>query len=139
MNTLHRCIQDKQLTKASFLAELRGKSLQQKQQAGGAAAGAKGAAPSEQAAAGDAPAWEALQDDFSSLQSGLRMKVSTCCQSGHLSSYSQVAGIAKGAARGEYLVTTSTSCVQDWDKREDAAAPVAEETMADLGSDSDDS
>ena len=29
-------------------------------------------------------------------------------------------------------------CVQDWDKREDAEIPVAEETMADLGSESDD-
>ncbi len=30
-------------------------------------------------------------------------------------------------------------CAQDWDKVEDAEVPVAEETMPDLGSDSDDS
>ena len=76
--SLHR-LQDKQLTKASFLAELRGKSAQQRRAAGGAAATAQGSAPSEQAAAGDAPAWRALQDDMASLQSGLRMKVGTCC------------------------------------------------------------
>jgi len=66
--------QDKQLTKADFLAELRGKSG-----ASGAAAAppaAKvGVSASEQAAAPDAPAWDALQDDYASLQSGLRMKV----------------------------------------------------------------
>lgn len=62
------------MTKADFLAELRGKSG-----AGGAAAApaaAKvGVSASEQAAAPDAPAWDALQDDYASLQSGLRMKV----------------------------------------------------------------
>lgn len=71
-------LQDKQLTQASFLAELCGKSAasaQQKQQAGAPAKAAPGSAPSEQAAATDTPAWEALQDDISSLQSGLRMKV----------------------------------------------------------------
>ena len=82
------CLQDKQLTKASFLAELRGKSAQQRRQAGGAAAAAQGSAPSEQAAAGDAPAWRALQDDMSSLQSGLRMKVGLRCCLGWHSVYS---------------------------------------------------
>jgi hypothetical protein len=77
-NSIALCgyLQDKQLTKASFLAELRGTSQQQKQLGAGRATAAQGSAPSEQAAASDAPAWKALQEDFSSLQSGLRMKVS---------------------------------------------------------------
>lgn len=139
--------QDKQLTKASFLAELRGKSAaaaqQQRQQPGAPAAGAAGTAPSEQAAAADKPAWEALQDDFSSLQSGLRMKV---CTTGRVAdNHRSVHGARAFTWQVPALVATLLvrdahhDSAQDWDKREAGAQEVvAEDTMADLGSDSGD-
>ncbi len=68
-----------QLTKADFLAELRGKAASAPATAGRATkqrvAAAQGVSASEQAAAPDGPAWEALQDDdFAALSSGLKMK-----------------------------------------------------------------
>ena len=68
-----------QLTKADFLAELRGKAASAPAIAGRAATqragAARGVSASEQAAAPDGPAWKALQDDdLAALSSGLKMK-----------------------------------------------------------------
>lgn len=67
-----------QLTKADFLAELRGKSKVSSKPIGASTAKkseAIGISPSVRAAASDVPSWAPLRDDdFNSLSSGLKMK-----------------------------------------------------------------
>lgn len=67
-----------QLTKADFLAELRGKSKassDSKAPRGAKSATAVGVSPSEQAAASDVPAWAPLRDDdLAALSRGMKMK-----------------------------------------------------------------
>lgn len=78
-----------QLTKADFLAELRGKAASLLSAAPAVKGGVRsvsvavpvGVSASEQAAAPEGPAWDALRDDdFAALSSGLKMKdwVSLC-------------------------------------------------------------
>lgn len=69
-------MQGQQLTKADFLAELRGKgAVANAVKAPRGAKGAAGVSPSEQAAPSDVPAWAPLRDDdLAVLSRGMKMK-----------------------------------------------------------------